>query len=306
MLDDLVGVIETLQERIRTHGGTLRANEIRTRTSLIDPLLKSLGWDVADPALVMLEYAVGNGRADYALLNERGSAVAFIEAKHLGEPLERPQHEDQVFTYALRQQVKYAALTDGDRWILDDVSVFSGDRRLLDISIADMPAYESALKLLLLLHPNLVSGQLVVANRPILPDDPPPPPPPSNGWELLSAYDPPSGGSPPAAIRFPDGTENEVRFWHELVVCAVAWLWGQGSLTQSIVPIPTSPRSATYIVNTEPVHQSGNRFRSRREVSGTLLVVEGHGSGRDMRERTKLLLNHCGVSPDEVWLKVGE
>ena len=48
LLDDLVGVIETLKSRIRDYGKDLQANEIRTRMSLIDPLLNVLGWDVAD------------------------------------------------------------------------------------------------------------------------------------------------------------------------------------------------------------------------------------------------------------------
>ena len=45
LLDDLVGVIETLKERIATHGATLREYETRTRMALIDPLLQALGWD---------------------------------------------------------------------------------------------------------------------------------------------------------------------------------------------------------------------------------------------------------------------
>ena len=47
-LDDLVHVIETLQQRIKDHGDSLRQNETRTRMALIDPLLQALGWDVAD------------------------------------------------------------------------------------------------------------------------------------------------------------------------------------------------------------------------------------------------------------------
>ena len=169
LLDDLVEVIEKLKERITAHGPSLRASETRTRMALIDPLLGALGWDVTDPEMVTPEYSVGNGRADYALLSKDMTPVAFIEAKHLGEPLERPQHEDQLFTYALRQQVKFAALTDGNRWLLDDVSVFSGgERRLLQISIANMPTHESALKLLLLWRANLATGQPVAANEPVL------------------------------------------------------------------------------------------------------------------------------------------
>ena len=43
LLDDLVGVIETLQGRIVTHGPSLRTSETRTRMALIDPLLNALG-----------------------------------------------------------------------------------------------------------------------------------------------------------------------------------------------------------------------------------------------------------------------
>ena len=68
LLDDLVGVIEVLKERIATHGATLRQNETRTRAALVDPLLQVLGWNTADPALVTPEYRVDVGWADYALI----------------------------------------------------------------------------------------------------------------------------------------------------------------------------------------------------------------------------------------------
>ena len=52
MLDELVDVIETLKSRINEHRSVLQGNEAQTRLSLIDPLLRALGWDTADPALV--------------------------------------------------------------------------------------------------------------------------------------------------------------------------------------------------------------------------------------------------------------
>ena len=92
--DNLVRVIETLQRRIRSDGATIRGSEIRTRTALIDPLLYALGWDAANPALVVPDYSAGDGSADYALRKmERGAkppAIAFIEAERLGENL-RPR-----------------------------------------------------------------------------------------------------------------------------------------------------------------------------------------------------------------------
>ena len=98
LLDDLVKVIETLKERIASHGPALQQNETRTRMALIDPLLQALGWDTSEPAVVRPEYSAGNGRADYALLGETRNPVAFIEAKRLSEPLEKPNTQDQVFT----------------------------------------------------------------------------------------------------------------------------------------------------------------------------------------------------------------
>lgn len=72
MLDDLVSCIELLKERMQSHRAALKENETRTRVALIDPLLRALGWDVADPAVVIPEYKVGNRSADYALLRSDG------------------------------------------------------------------------------------------------------------------------------------------------------------------------------------------------------------------------------------------
>ena len=172
LLDELVTAVETVQSRIREHGNPLSQNEYRTRISLIDPILNALGWDVSDPKLVTPEYQAGNGRADYALLGSDEKPKAFIEAKRLNEPLD--SHQDQVFKYTWDQKVFYGALTDGNRWVLEDVTAaFSGrEGRLLDITLASETAYQCALKLLLLWHPTLAIGQPEEANRPVLADQP--------------------------------------------------------------------------------------------------------------------------------------
>ena len=131
--------IEALQERIRNDGDTIGSNEIRTRTALVDPLLTALGWDTTDPAMVIPEYAAGGGTADYALLKvtpDGGSPViAFIEAKRLHEPLE--PHRAQMLTYANMSGVKYAGLTNGDRWELYEVFKEAPlhERRIVDVSL---------------------------------------------------------------------------------------------------------------------------------------------------------------------------
>ena len=162
-LDALVRAIESLQERIRNDGETIGSNEIRTRTALVDPLLTALGWDTTDPAMVIPEYAAGGGTADYALLKvapDGGSPViAFVEAKRLHEPLE--PHRAQMLTYANMSGVKHAGLTNGDRWELYEVFKEAplDERRILDVSIRWEPAFDCAVKLIVLQWPNLETGR---------------------------------------------------------------------------------------------------------------------------------------------------
>ena len=167
MLDDLVGVIETLKARIQNHGPDLQANEIRTRMALIDPLLQALGWDTADPSLVTPEYNVSGRWADYALLSGSKPA-AIIEAKKLDESLE--SHRMQMLNYSNASGIQYAGLTDGNRWELYEIFKQAPleERRILDVSIASNPAHQAALQLLLLWRPNLASGQPDPASEPIL------------------------------------------------------------------------------------------------------------------------------------------
>lgn len=205
-LDDLVSVIETLKARLQMHRQALQANETRTRMALIDPLLQALGWDTADPALVLPEYDLRGNRADYALLGGTGKPAALVEAKRLGEQL--VSHRMQIVNYANLSGVPYAGLTDGNQWelykVFDQAPI--GDRLLLDISIEDQPSHEVALKLLLLWRPNLAAGQPVAANEPVPELDierpPAPPPEPVTAQPVVGpeAEEPPAPVSPHLAV----------------------------------------------------------------------------------------------------------
>ena len=317
-LDDLVQVIDTLKRRISEHGDSLRQNEIRTRVVLIDPLLKALGWDVADPGLVTAEYNVGNGRADYALLVPSDKPAALVEAKHLGEQLESTNHQEQVFTYALMQQVKYAGLTDGNRWVLDDVSDFSGERRKLDVTIANTPSHQCALKFLLLWRPNLASQQPVVANEPAFTDasaqppsldpttnSPAPAPNPTlpPGWISLAEFIPGQYGQVPSLIRFPDGEEKPLRYWNSILMEAAEFLISGSRLTSSQCPVPV-PNSTRYAVHHTRIHSDGKEFINSRTLSNGLFC-ELNASSTSLMAYSRVLLSHCGQDPASVLLKIG-
>lgn len=306
MLDELVGVIETLQSRIRDHGDALRQNEIRTRTSLIDPLLSALGWDTADPGLVTPEYDVGGGRADYALWGQDRSPIAFLEAKRLDEPLESPRNQEQVFLYALKRQVKYAGLTNGNEWILDNLAVFDGERRILQVSIADTPAQQCALKLLLLWRPNLASGQPVKANEPVLVAEPQPDPTLDlgDGWKSLADMQGVSGQQVPSAISLPDGKVMDLKIWKDILLGVAEYLVRTGKLTERNCPVSAPKGSKRYIVHREAIHSDGKRFTSKRDLSNGLFCETNDSSDR-LISHAKSLLEHFGEDPASVWLKVG-
>ncbi|MYJ77805.1 MAG: hypothetical protein F4047_06560, partial [Caldilineaceae bacterium SB0670_bin_27] len=166
-LDDLVGVIGVLRQRIADHGPTLTVSETRTRVALIDPLLQVLGWDTADPSIVVPEYDVNNRKIDYALLGQNSIPAAIVEAKRLDSQLQ--PFLEQMISNARIVGVEIAGITDGDQWELYEVlrSDTSEVRQLLNLKISSSSSHLSALKLLLFWRPNLASGQIESSKMPV-------------------------------------------------------------------------------------------------------------------------------------------
>ena len=106
--------MEELIERVRD--GLVRGaypNERAVSTSIVVPILRSLGWDDSDPEQVLPEHATGRGRVDYALRCPPRPPVAFIEVKGVGRSTDADR---QLFEYAFHEGVPLAILTDGREW----------------------------------------------------------------------------------------------------------------------------------------------------------------------------------------------
>ena len=120
-MQELLELVERLAERIGTHRQMLAQSEAVTRSALVDPLLRALGWDTEDPSVVIPEYSIpsNSSRADYALF---GSATAveprrpdvIVEAKKLGEGLD--EAATQAVNYCTLDGYENFAVTDGRRW----------------------------------------------------------------------------------------------------------------------------------------------------------------------------------------------
>ena len=77
--------IKEVVRQIGEHGDYIVVtHEMRTRYAVIDPILKALGWDLANPSQVKVEHVVevSGERVDYALFS-KGKPAVLVEAKKL-------------------------------------------------------------------------------------------------------------------------------------------------------------------------------------------------------------------------------
>ena len=213
LLDSLLKLVETLRERIDEHGDALRQSEAMTRYALIDPMLRELGWNTDDPALVVPEYKSGSGSADYALI-ENDRPLMMVEAKKLGTQLQ--DAVGQGIQYCLMEGTSYFALTDGNRWEIYRIQggVPIADQRIVEFDLKGQSPAEVCLKALALWRPSVGSGHVAAGSAPVagqdsvgsIGDRPPPPPLPprdDHEWQSLSELNPAPKSAPPTAVRFP-------------------------------------------------------------------------------------------------------
>ena len=312
-LDGLQTTIEKLQDKIETYRPYFSGNETATRQVLIDPLLLALGWDVSDPDQVALEYAAGGGRADYALISN-DVPVAVIEAKNLDIPLQ--DNIMQALNYANSRGIKYMAITNGDNWFLYDV--FSQqpieERIIMQFSITQTPAHESALQALRMWRSNLASAYPVPACDPVLQPaatekpfesnertDPIPPqvtePVSESGWTLLTNISGLNKNSSkkPRCIRFPNGHDVEINRTAVAVLREIAnWLVDNGMLTPENAQVEYPEDPNFYISNIGPRHP-GRDFRNPEEILDSGIYIEKDLTGQDCIVGAQALLKHCGV-----------
>ena len=322
-LDDLKETIETLRERIQAHRPYLEGNETRTRQVLIDPMLHELGWNVGDPNSVELEYRIGQGRADYALMGSK-RLIAVIEAKALGKPLDEKETM-QALNYANAAGIPYMTLTNGDHWRMLEVFKQAPikDRILMEFQLTRDESYACALQALGLWRPNLASGEPPrEATPPVLVkpshDEPEPTTPeqsstspgseqeavdPSNNgdWTPLTSLKIEKGQKPPAntKIKFPDLSTKPLKHWSDLLVNVAEHLLEIGKLSAEICPIRTNNLILDFSHN-EPVDLKVRRIRLKRKIRNELWLITYSHRSEFMHKCACLVLEHCGVSPSTV------
>ena len=311
------------------HQGTQRGHpslEVQTRTTLIDPMLQALGWDVSDPSLVTIEPKTDDGWADYALLDDRGKTVIFVEAKRLAD---KNVHIKQTVKYAVAEnypkknevKVNYCALTNGDLWELYDLKA---QETVLETSIVSDETAKCALQLLGLWRRSMADADRVhsKAVQPVVsieptPDPVPPTRPPAStappapvppGWTALNGNFEPKGSPAPRSMRLPDGSEAITKSWQGVIIQTSVWLHRTGRLTsengQLLSWESAHAKANRYILSRDGKHPDSTEFRQRYIVGDKVIVALGL-SAQEVIRRSIRLLKYCGQDPSRVLLQLG-
>ena len=120
-IDDVQKAISHCREMLSHYEERIKTSETRTRYAIIDPIIWMLGWQTHYLNQCETSYQRGQqGLVDYALFNREGRPIILIEAKRLG--INPAGDESQIAGYALGMRDGVAVLTNGQEWILYDLS----------------------------------------------------------------------------------------------------------------------------------------------------------------------------------------
>lgn len=115
-LGNLRDVLIQIQESANLYKNILVKNEAATRSVLIDPILRALGWNTANTNMVEVEKTLDSVRADYALFDINQIPQIIIEAKSLGTDLDQKKLIMSLVNYAFNFGLEDVFLTDGLIW----------------------------------------------------------------------------------------------------------------------------------------------------------------------------------------------
>lgn len=148
---DLADVLAGVHRRIdRAKAAPL--NEQNTKATLIEPVLRALGWDTEDVDEVAREYREerADNPVDYALLVLREPKL-LLEAKALGEDLDDRRWAGQIMSYAAVAGAEWIVLTNGDEYRIYNphASVRVDQKLLIAVRVSSSsPVVEQVLRLL--------------------------------------------------------------------------------------------------------------------------------------------------------------
>ena len=343
-MEELLKLFGQLQHRLEEHHQKLSQSEALTRYALIDPLLRGLGWDTADPDQVFPEYPIPSKpktAADYALFAAENTSTTdhripsiIVEAKKLGDPLLGAA--EQAIHYCNVDGFEHFAVTDGQRWQLYETRAPGSlqNKLMAQFDLTESVA-DTCLTALVLWRPAVVVSVMkpgkapltrgkttaaTAANRHVAADSQPPPklaePTSPHVHESMSVH---------MAAKADKNWIPLTRLDAQPYAKPQALKFPSGDelstnsgwkdlITASVRWLwNTGHLSETnvpilsgkrYLVATTPKHPDGKSFRAARQA-GTL-YVETHFSGKDIVRHTIRIINRTGASAAEFQVRMHE
>ena len=280
--------IEKLANRLKQHEHLLQQSEIQTRYTLIDPLLRALGWDTEDPMVVRLyplESADSELFQPYALLYEN-EVYLTVKTGALNSDLTQAQAQCR----GLRNLVTYTAVTDGRRWEVYATHVLGVPEKdlVLEFDILGSPA-ETAYQA------NYLQRSVICPCAPLYEVVP--------LSEAIKAYELATETRLLDTLYLPEGTKGPltkwkrvpVESWKDCCVKVVEHLVSLGKLGPSHCPIRRPQSRHRYLVNSRPNHSDGSPFDDKTPVGQ--IWVDTKWDRVHLVENTQIILRHVGEDP---------
>ena len=115
-MNNLNEALTPIIEKIKKFRSLYEQNEMAVRDQIVNPILRSLGWNPENPEEVQPNVSTEEGVPDYSLM-KNGKKILFVEAKKLNVDIEQREVIRQLAKYS-SEDTKYGVLTNGAVWIL--------------------------------------------------------------------------------------------------------------------------------------------------------------------------------------------
>lgn len=106
---NLKEAIASAIEKMKKYRSLYEQNEMAVRSQIVEPILRSLGWDVENPEEVHPNVHSEEGFPDY-LLSKDNKKVLFIEAKKLSIDMEKRDVINQLAKYCFGQGMNHGVV----------------------------------------------------------------------------------------------------------------------------------------------------------------------------------------------------
>ncbi|MDJ0364980.1 hypothetical protein QMK33_07430 [Hymenobacter sp. H14-R3] len=292
-LATLVATLSEVWRQAEQNYPLLSKNEAATRAALIDPVLRALGWNTADVRMVEPERTIENKQSlDYVLKGPAGTIQSVVEAKKLGESLDKLGHVGALIGYAFSLKPVSFFITDGLNWhcYAPGHSHYEPTSTIELRADGLLPAAIQLLQLLDAAHsghglgttpaaePNaavvspVAKARLRQANSASVPIA-------TKKYYPLSTdlTDPAKQLGKPLWLRLPDGQEHALKTWKDILLKAAELvLHGQDKLP---IPLPDKAGKKTVLLSWYP----SGKERSSQQLSyqGETIFLDTHYSARD-------------------------